>query len=442
MVVLIMATGLTLGNVAGQDSLRIVGVTAISSTPYDQRVVVSILVMNKSGPVKTALIHYAVFGENFAGWQMRPASLFSSAGGYSEFRADIPDRLDDMRFGRKILLCAEVTDLRENVALSCDPKERWNPLAQSDKKPILIDDPYPPKLLSLKVVPDNPTDVQNVTVFAKLTDERGSGIEHVALLYQVSGGPIQRADMVVFTAETYAASIPPQSPGNTVWFQVEARDRVGNVARFEPWIHYNVVWAPSGTPVIRETITGFRFLINLYNIIPYRSIFVVLLSLIGIIAGVVIFRRDSIGMVRRNLLLRMDLWRTCMLLAAFVTAALYFQAGQAWLSILVLIVFTEFWGLVDPRTKGYFSILFFRRLFEGASVKNILSRLWKDPPLVCLAASYLWLIVLTVALISKSMSPSPAAAVVAENAINLVAVNIFILVALTVVGESIRPHEK
>jgi len=89
-------------------------------------------------------------------------------------------------------------------------------------------DNEPPEISDVSYAPTSPTQYNNVTVSASVTDDV-SGLKSVTLLYSTDGaatwiGVNMTTVMVPDTGLRYKASIPKQVPGTTVQFKVSAKD--------------------------------------------------------------------------------------------------------------------------------------------------------------------------------------------------------------------------
>jgi len=89
----------------------------------------------------------------------------------------------------------------------------------------------PPEISDVSYAPTNPTQYNNVTVSASVTDDV-SGLKFVKLLYSTDDGAtwisINMTKVIPLDTELpkYKASIPKQVPGTTVQFKVSAKDNV------------------------------------------------------------------------------------------------------------------------------------------------------------------------------------------------------------------------
>jgi len=88
-------------------------------------------------------------------------------------------------------------------------------------------DNEPPEISDINYAPTSPTQYNNVTVSASVTDDV-SGLKSVTLLYSTDGGAIWSSVNMTKILDTglpkYKASIPKQAPGTIVRFKVSAED--------------------------------------------------------------------------------------------------------------------------------------------------------------------------------------------------------------------------
>jgi len=266
---------------AAGSAVSILGATFPSSVPYDKDIVGSINIQNSSTRVRDVLVHYFYVGSAPGDWYHTKAELLSTQAGYSTYKFSMPGGgVPHFKYGMKVAFYAEVLDESNNRILSCRESDRWNRQILDDKWVVDVTDPYPPKILRVLIAPEPATQDQDITVMALITED-GSGIASVKLQYLVDGGSPVTIPMIrkASNLDFYEATIPRQPPRATVWYQVEAIDNAGNLARPSiGWATFTVIWTPSGPP-FAQMLQLSRYAVSILGMFPW----VVALGLVPIL---------------------------------------------------------------------------------------------------------------------------------------------------------------
>lgn len=366
----------------------IVGVQKPESTPYNQPIHVTVLA---SSAVKSVQAYYSLLPGNLSsikGWMAVAARQTRNLTGYNEFELTLPEPslMGQVWYGAKIIFCLEV--IAATSSLTCDERQRWNSQYLDDKYVVQFTDPYPPKLVNLKVIPAVPTSLHEVSIVAEVSDGRGSGVSRVYLNYHVDGTALRKLEMQRISSDMYSAVIPPQPARSTVWFQIEAWDNVGNfMPAREPWSFYEVKWTALENRQLASLISYGREMLSL---VSFLTPFILVTASIAFLA--IFFK------MRRRIGSSLNLTIGAVLVYA-VLLTWTIAAEGAWpISLLLLTAFIEMWGMGDKRTRGFLLHkaleTFVSRTKPGLSDLRI--RVSSDPATLLLGAYYITLMGLTV----------------------------------------------
>ena len=371
------ASFFTIGSVqAYPTSLKIVAVYPSSlSTPYDKPVTVDIFVEHNSTTILQVTIYYASFIDmtmQRGGWRIAQAQLvsYNTPPGYSLFTVYLPSTLyhETLPYLTKIVFYVEARDSLGNIALSCREADRWDFTVQEDKHSILLEDPYPPAInqSSIKIVPEEPTSIDEVAIIAMISDDvklGGSGIGEATIHYSTANGRDWKSTpMNPFKEAIWEGTIPAQPKDTRVIYYIKAIDLAGNSVVSDR-LSYQVL--PSWQEVQQQYLTVSAAL-------AFAAIFLVILGLA--------FRRRIIPYISQR-----KAAVTVFSVALIILSSLlyWFVEKGRWLwPIFVLIVLTELWSLTNPNIR---SVL----IGSVRSILEYLSRVFgENPPTALIAACY------------------------------------------------------
>jgi len=118
---------------------------------------------------------------------------------------------------------------------------------EAEKSVSITVDNTPPVISSVEQDPEVPSEGEEVTVIASVSDAI-SGLESVILYYRVNGGEWRTVEMTC-SEGAWVATIPGQEAGASVEYYVEARDKAGNTAKSDTYTYeVKAVAAPGPGP--------------------------------------------------------------------------------------------------------------------------------------------------------------------------------------------------
>lgn len=432
-----IATSLAIQPVSSQasvfQSVKVLGIFAAASTPYDEPLAVKVLVFHDPRLLPEVNIFYMPVVKNRTlgtVWRISRGEILQEYPGLNEtlYSATLPNPAfgDQLPAGTVIVYYVEATDASGSTLTSRE-NDRWNAYILDDKLTVLLIDTKPPSISNVTMISGTPVSGEAVSVYANVTDGLlGSGVSAVTISYSVDDGPFMSTPMTALEGVTYTGTIPPLQHDHTVTFFVTALDNEGNKAdtqRFTYVVQRNAV-----------EIAAENRVIQLYEVVGGS------ISLAVIVALVLWKRRQVVELLRGQAALSLG-FLIAFLVAARVAFVLWSIYGLWWWNAIILIGLVEFWGLVDPRVQGTFKSLIMATLGFGKSLTAYLSRTFQEnPPTILVAAAYV--LGLTGAVCDVILLLFTRDLSYAYTLANFIAEYVFILLALGVIGQIILLSRK
>jgi len=123
-----------------------------------------------------------------------------------------------------------------------------------------------------------------------------------------------------------------------------------------------------------------------------------------------------------------------MCLLVGLSAAVAFQSfGLGLAAAITLILFAEYWALMNPRIRGYFSRILAGKLFKTKFGRAVTNKLERNPAAIFMGGCYILLLGITAVMLTASLGLVDAAK--AMESVNLVASHIFFLILLAVAAQ-------
>lgn len=212
----------------------------------------------------------------------------------------------------------------------------------------MVADRILPSITGIQQDPKAPSSADSVTIAASVTD-RGSGVDSSTIRYSTDGGKTSAVIPMVQYQDGYRGTIPAQSRGTAVTYQIEAKDAAGNTV-VSSIFSYEV--SSSLTDILAYWAQIFVdvaiALIVFLPILRYRKKLKAIIGKLRAIKGFVTIKEA----------LKCKYPKAMAILTVIVLTGLVWlytmlaSTGSSMLASLLIIWMLIFWCLIDPRIGG------------------------------------------------------------------------------------------